>query len=134
MLSTGYYVNVVGSFISRTRKLWLFREPGSRDAEWVGRVAPSLTLSDVQQLMMDRRKGPRFLSAIQEDGESIYRPYGWSHCVLTVPSAPTCWLTISELLVDYEELQRCYKELSHHSSVGARRGDVAGPRSRKRSR
>ena len=116
------------------RKMWLFRAPGSRDAEWVGRVASSLTLSDVQQLMKDRRKGPRFLSAIQEDGESIYQPYGWSHCVLIVPSAPTCWLTIPELLVDDEELQRRYKELSHHSSVGVRRGDEAGPRSAKRSR
>ena len=38
------------------RKLWLFRAPESRDAEWVGRVASSLTLSDVQQLMKGRRK------------------------------------------------------------------------------
>ena len=85
-------------------------------------------------LMKDRRKGMRFLSAIQKDGESIYQPYGWSHCVLTVPSAPTCWLTISELLVDDEELQRHYKELSHHSSVVVRRGDVVGPRCAKTSR
>ena len=112
--------------VSRGRKLWLFRAPVGRDAEWVVRVASSLTLSDVQQLMKDRRKRPRFLPAIQKDGESILQPYGWSHCVLTVPSAPTCWLTILELLVDNEEL-------SHHYSVGVRRGDVAGPRSAKRS-
>ena len=116
------------------RKLWLFRAPGSRNAERVGRVACSLTLSDVQQLMKDRRKGPRFLSAIQDDGGSKYQPYGWSHCVLTVPSAPTCWLTISETVMDDEELQRRYKELSQNSSVGVRRGDVTGPRSAKRSR
>ena len=57
--------------VSGGRKLWLFRAPESRDAERVGRVASSLTLSDVQQLMKDKRKGPRFLLAIQEDGESI---------------------------------------------------------------
>ncbi len=42
------------------RKLWIFRAPGSRDAEWLGRVASSLTLSDVQKLVKDKLKGRRF--------------------------------------------------------------------------
>ena len=63
-------------FGGRKLELWLFRAPGSRDAERVGRIGSSLTLSDVQRLMKDKRKGPWFLSAIQEDGESIYQPYG----------------------------------------------------------
>ncbi len=46
------------------RKLWIFRAPGSRDAERLKRVTYSLTLSDVQKLVKDKMKGRRVLSVI----------------------------------------------------------------------
>ena len=85
---------------------------------------------DVLRLIQCKIEDAKISAVIQNSGTSIFLPSGWSHSVVT-ETETSCFLKIIEFNVNDEELQYRHKQLSHHSNVGVRRGDVATPSSSK---
>ncbi len=72
-------------------KLWIFRAPGSRDSETLLKVCHANVLKQVRN-KVHAKDSEKFISGIEKEGESIYKPFGWAHCVLS-KSDDNCWLT-----------------------------------------
>ena len=56
------------------KKLWLFRTPGSTDAESPCRT--SHNMSDIKGICKHRTGRPRFYVGVKENRESVYQPHG----------------------------------------------------------
>ena len=108
------------------RKLWFFVRPSNEAREIEDSVMTPDSLMGILQ-----RLGSAIVSCSQEVGDTIYLPYGWLHCVVTLGNVARCSSLLSiGLKITRERFDRMWRLVCGRLPVDQRRQEkyIDGPR------